>query len=788
MLKNYLKTAWRNLLKSKSFSVINIIGLATGMAAAILILLWIQNEVSMDRQYPKADRMYQMYNRDKFSNELWTWGTTPKILGPTLKKDYPEVEEAVRVSHANFLMTVGDKKFNESGMFTDSSFLNVFDFPVLAGDRRDPLKDAHSMVVTKKLAKKLFDTADAVGKTVKIDNKDVFTVTAVLEDHPNNSTLRPDYLMSWSYMKQLGWDDEWWGNNSVTTYVLLRENARLETFNKKVRTVTIDHTKDSEKSTTQVYGYPVTQTYLYGKSENGKLVGGRIVTVRMFAFIAVFILLIACINFMNLSTARSEKRAKEVGIRKVVGSRKSYLIFQFIGESILLALLSGILALLMVQLGLPVFNKLVNKELYLDYGNGLFYLELLSFILFTGLVAGSYPAFFLSSFNPVLVLKGTFRHNRAAFDPRKVLVVTQFTFAIILIISTLIIERQIRYAQARELGYNKENLIYINLQGDIEKHYASIKQALLSSGAVSGVTKSMSPISQRYSDGWGYSWPGSTAEDEKLDFVRMSADADFTKVIGTTLVEGRDIDIYAYPGDSSAVLLNETAIKKMRLDDPVGKFMSSGDDKLQIVGIIKDFIFESPYDPISPVMVMGPGSWFAVMHVKLNGSKSVADNLKVVEDVFHQYNADYPFEYRFVDDEYAKKFTDSERIGTLAKLFAGLTILISCLGLFGLSAYMAANRIKEIGVRKVLGASVASISMLLSKDFLKLVVISFVIAAPIAAYLMNKWLHNYDYRTDMGVWVFAGAGFVSVLIALLTVSFQAIKAATANPVKSLRSE
>lgn len=756
------------------------------MASAILILLWIQNETSMDRKHPKSDRIYRMYNRDTFSGELWAWGTTPKVLGPTLEKDYPEVEQAVRINDADFLFTVGDKKMNESGSFIDPDFLGVFDFPMLQGNSSTALEDPYNMVVTEDFAKKLFGTEMAVGQTVKIDSTDIFTVTAVLENLPNNTRFQSDYFLSWAYMKKLGWDDEYWGNNSVENYVLLSENASHEAFNEKVVNVTKEHTNG--ENTADVFSYPLSQIHLYGKSENGQLVGGRIVTVRMFGFIALFILIIACINFMNLSTARSEKRAKEVGLRKVVGASKSSLMAQFIGESTLIALIAGAFALLFVQLALPSFNTLIGKQLYLPYKDLIFWIQLIGFILLTGILAGSYPAFFLSSFSPVNVLKGTFRSAASAVNPRKILVVLQFSFAIVLIVSTIIIQRQISHAQNRELGYNQDNLIYINMQGDIEKHYDAIKQSLLNSGSTVALTKSMSPITQRYSDGWGYSWEGSTPEDEKLDFVRFSSDADFMKVMGTNLVEGRDIDIYAFASDSTAILLNETAIRKMRLENPVGQIVHDGEDDYTVVGIIEDFIFESPYDPVNPLMVFGPASWYSYLHIRLNPDQPVAENLASIQGVFEEFNPNFPFEYHFADEQYAKKFDDTARTAKLSIVFTILTIVISCLGLFGLSTYMAANRIKEIGVRKVLGASVASISLLLSKDFLKLVGFAFILSVPVAWYVMDQWLQNYQYSVGVEWWVFVATGTATMLIALFTVGFQSIKAALTNPARTLKSE
>ena len=788
MLKNYFKVAFRNLLRNKAFSFINISGLAIGMASAILILLWIQNEMSHDRFHAKGDRIYVMNNRDHFNGKLWAWNTTPKILGPTLKADYPEVEDVARINRCSFLFTVDDKHLNVQGVFTDSGFLNIFSFPLLKGNANKALSDNYHIVLTEKLAKKLFGNEDAMGKTILIDSNANFTVSGVLKDLPNNTAFNFEYLLPWSYMKTIGQDDAWWGNNSIKNFVLLKPGVSQAAFDAKVKDVTINHTKDGDKSTTQVFTQPFEDMWLYSKSDNGQYVGGRIERVKIFSIIAAFILLIACINFMNLSTARSEKRAKEVGIRKVVGAQKVFLIAQFIGESIILAFLAGVLAIIIVWIALPGFDKLVQKELFLDFGNPLLWLFALGFIVFTGFVAGSYPAFFLSSFQPVKVLKGTFKSHNATVSPRKVLVVLQFTFAIALIICTIIIEHQIKYAEDRDSGYAKEKLAYVPIEGDIDKHYDVIKHELLNRGAAIAVTKSMSPISTRYSDGWGWQWEGSTEADKKTDFVRMASEADFIKTMGVKLIAGRDIDIKNYPADSTAMLLNETAVKAMRFTNPVGQVVQADGNKWTVVGVVKDFIYESPYDKINPLAVMGPASWFTTVHFKLNPANTTEKNLDIARQVFKEFNPQYPFNYKFIDEDYAAKFGEEKRTGTLAALFAGLTIFISCLGLFGLAAYMAENRIKEIGVRKVLGASVANITTLLSKDFLKLVIISFLIAAPVAFWAMDKWLQSYTYRISIEWWVFALAGIVSVVIAILTVSYQAIRAAIANPVKNLRTE
>ena len=786
MLKNYFKIAFRNFQRSKGFSAINISGLAIGMASAMLILLWIQNEISYDSWYKKSDRLYMMHNRDKFNGELWAWSSTPKIMGPTIKTGYPEVEDVARFNNITFLISVGETHLNSQGAFTDSGFISMFDFPMLKGSAAQSLKSPSGIILTGKFAKSLFGKEDPMGKTVRVDSNAMFTVTGVLKDLPPNTSFEFDYLLPWSFSTKLGWDDEYWGINSVSTLVLLKPGATLDAFNAKVKDITTSHSKETEK----VFAYPFSRLHLYGKSENGQLVAGLVRMVRLFAVIAGFILLIACINFMNLSTARSEKRAKEVGIRKVVGAYKGSLIAQFIGESILLAILAFIVALLLVQLSLPGFNQLIGKELKIDYQSPFFWLFSLTFILITGLVAGSYPAFYLSAFNPAKVLKGTFKNSHALVTPRKILVVLQFSFAIILIICTLIIQRQIQFAQDRDSGYNRNNLVYTFAQGDASKNYDVIKQELLSSGAAISVTRSANPITRRWSDSWGFHWQGSTEEDTKIDFVRMGSDAGFIKTMGVSLLQGRDIDIHEYPYDTSSVMLNESAVKAMRLKDPIGQAVNDGGGKVwHVVGVVKDFIFESPFEKkISPTMIQGPGDFFQIIHYRLNPANSITTDVAKAEKIFKRYNPQYPFECIFTDEAYAKKFKEEQRVGQLAALFAGLTIFISCLGLFGLATYMAENRIKEIGVRKVLGASVAGITALLAKDFIKLVLVSVIIASPIAWFSMDKWLKGYGYRVDIGWTVFALSGGLAILIAILTVSYQSIRAAIANPVKSLRSE
>ncbi|NCI50574.1 FtsX-like permease family protein [Sediminibacterium roseum] len=786
MIRNYLKIALRNLLKNKGFSFINVIGLSVGMASAILILLWIKHEIDYDQFHEKKDRIFEAWNKDTFSGELHCWNTTPKIFARTVERDFPEIEQATRVSWPRqYLFSIGEKRLTVQGNFVDSNFLNMFSFPLLKGDPDLVLKDMFNIVLTEKCAKNLFGNEEPMGKTIRINDKDNFTVTGILKDLPNNTRFKFDYILPWAYARKQGDDDESWGNNSTRNYVLLKPNASLASLEPKLRYIKRKYDKDEK--TNEMFLYPISRWRLYSRFENGKEDGGLIDFVKMFAVIAAFILLIACINFMNLSTARSEKRAKEVGIRKVVGANKASLIGQFLGESILIAFLAGLVALLIVQLSLPAFGKLTDKILFIDYGNIYFWLLFIGFIIFTGVIAGSYPAFYLSAFKPVKVLKGTFLKSNRVVTPRKVLVVLQFTFAIILIICTTIVKEQIQHARNRDTGYDKENLVFHSLTGDLRKNFPLLKNELLASGVASAVVKTSSPITQGWSDSWGFEWEGK-AVDDKTDFDRFCAEDDLGKTIGLQFVQGRDFNLKEFPTDSSGMILNESAVKAMGFKDPIGKIVKDGDKPYHVVGVIKDFILQSPFQPMKPMVIEGANGYFNIIHMKLNNRNATADNLKRAEAIFKKYNPQYPFEYKFVDEDYASKFKSEQRTGTLAALFSGLTIFISCLGLFGLAAYMAESRIKEIGVRKVLGASVTGITTLLSKDFVSLVVIAFVAASPVAWWFMHNWLQSYPYRVTIEWWIFAFAAILSILIALITVSYHAIRAATANPVKSLRTE
>jgi ABC-type antimicrobial peptide transport system permease subunit len=786
MLFNYLKVALRNLARSKGFTFINVSGLAVGMATTMLIFLWIQNEMSYDTFHDNHPNIYQAWNRGKMNDRIECWPNTPQVLGPTIKREYEDVAAVSRTFSRWFVTIVGDRKVSTQALITEPAFFDIFSFPFIDGDVRSALTDSHSIIVTEKMALKMFSSKDILGREIKIDNE-IYHITGVMKDLPANSKFTFDYIMSWEYFKRIGEDDVNWANNGVNTYVRLKDGHSITSVNEKIKTITISHSGGIVKE--EVFLYPISDWHLYSRFENGKPAGGRIDMVQLFAVIGGFILFIACINFMNLSTARSEKRAKEVGVRKVAGANRFVLASQFLLESVLLAFFSGIIAVMLVQLCIPYFNMLIGQRVELPLGNLLFWCAVITFILLTGIIAGSYPAFLLSSFTPVSVLKGTFRKSSSRMNPRKVLVVTQFTFAVILIISTMVVVQQIRHTQDRDRGYNGQPLLYHWLTGELYKNYPSLKNELINSGIASSVTMTLSPLSMIMSDTWDLQWQGKVTDD-KTDFQRLSADENLVTTASLTLLQGRDMDLQKNPSDSTAMLINEAAAKAFGFRNPIGQIIKENDGtEYHIVGVVKDFITESPYEQVKPLIIGGvKNNGFNTIQIKLSGNSDTSEAIQKIQTLFQKYNPEYPFEYHFTDDDYAYKFEDTKRIASLTSIFAALTVFISCLGLFGLSTYMTQIRIKEIGIRKVMGASILRVTALLSKDFLNLVFIAIVIASPIAWYGMTQWLETFSYRMPWRWEIFALAGGLCVSLALLTVGYQAVKAALENPVKSLRSE
>jgi len=784
MLKNYFKIAWRNLSKNKGFTFINIIGLSVGMAGSILILLWVHHQFSFDRFHSKSDNLYQVWNQTDFNGELQSWNYTPKPMAFALKENYAEIAGVTRYNFPNpILMEAEETSISQITTQVDPDFFNMFDFPLISGDYEHVFDDPHSVVLTESAAFKQFGRLDVVGQTILLDKKTEVVVKGILEDLPSNTEFQFDALVPWSLWKKLGMEDEHWGNNSVLTYVELQSGASLAQTNDLIKNITREnHTEDND-----VFLYPVSDLHLYGEFKNGVVAGGRIQVVKQFTILAIFILVIACINFMNLSTARSEKRAKEVGVRKLSGADRGMLVGQFLSESVLLALISAVIAFILFVAALPLFNEVMDTQLEAPYGNLSFWILFVVFALLTGLLSGSYPAFFLSSFVPAKVLKGYINSPKSSFTLRKGLVVFQFTISVILVAATLIVKSQLDFGLERDSGYNRDQLVYHDLTVTLEKSYESFRHAMLESGAITGITLTMSPMSENWSNTWDVKWDGKDPDVVHV-FDRFSADSDLVTTAGLNLVAGRDIDIYTYSTDSSAVLINQTMADLIGTDDIIGLHIKDNGQEWHVVGVVEDFIISSPYDKINPMIIVGPKSWFNMIHYRLNPERPVQENLAQIKEIFAKYNTDYPFDYQFVDQAYAAKFENQQRTAKLTLMFSALAILISCLGLLGLAAFMAEQRIKEVGVRRVLGASVQNIMLLLTKDFVKLVMVSILIAVPITWYVMDRWLMDFTYRIEIDYKVFLITALVTILIAILTVSSQAIKAALSNPVTSLKNE
>ncbi len=792
MIQNYLKIALRALLRNKVYSFINIAGLATGMAVAILIGLWIYDETSYDKYHQNYDRIAQVMQSQTWNGVIGSQTAMPLPLAPELRAKYSGDFKNVVLSSWTFehILAVGDRKFTKTGNYVEPKFPEMFTFKMLKGSQKG-LKDPYSILISESVATALFGDTDPINKIVKVNNKTNVKVTGVYEDLPHNTTLNEvTFVLPWElYLATENWvknSQDQWNNNSFQTFAELNPNADFDKVSAKIRLVKFNHDKQ-DAAKPMVFLHPMSKWHLYSEFKDGKIAGGRIQFVWLFGIIGVFVLLLACINFMNLSTARSEKRAKEVGVRKAIGSVRSQLITQFLSESLLIVVFAFVLTLVLVTLTLPWFNELSDKKMSILWANPYFWILSISFSLITGLVSGSYPAFYLSSFDPIRVLKGTFRVGRFAAVPRKVLVVIQFTVSVTLIIGTIIVYRQIQHAKDRPIGYSRDGLIAITINTpELVGHYDALRSDLLKTGAVYEMSQSSSPTTGVYSNQIGFNWEG---KDPNLQaqFGLIAVTHDYGKSVGWNFVEGRDFS-RNFSTDTSGMVLNEAAAKFIGMKNPVGKNINWNDKNYRIVGVIKNMVMESPYEPIKPTIFFINYGWANIINVKLNPAMSASASLEKVGEVFRRYNPGSPFDYKFADEQYALKFSGEERIGKLATFFACLAIFISCLGIFGLASFTAEQRTKEIGVRKVLGASVFNLWQLLSKDFVVLVMISFLIATPIAYYFMNGWLKNYEYRSEISWWIFGISGLGALIITLLTVSYQAVKAALANPVKSLRTE
>lgn len=789
MLKNYFKIAWRNLLRSKAYSAIHIIGLSIGMAAALMIGLWIWDEVSFNTYHDNYKELGQVGVTQTFNGSTGTGMTVAIPLSDELRTRYADNFKYVSLASSNdeHILSVGEIKVAQAGMWVQPDFPVMFTLRMEKGSQQG-LKDPSSILITASLAKTLFGDADPINKIIRVDNKGDMQVTGVFEDLPRNTTfydtkfLLPwDNLISNDAIKDARTD---WDNHLCKLFVQLGEHADFDKTTQKIKGVSQPHVKGYKE---EVMLHPMSKWHLYSDFKNGKVAGGRIQFVWLFGIIGVFVLLLACINFMNLSTARSERRAKEVGIRKAVGSLRGQLIAQFLSESVLVAFLAFLLSIILVLSTLPFFNRLADKSMSIPWSNPFFWLLALGFTLLTGLIAGSYPAFYLSSFEPIKVLKGIFRAGRFAALPRKILVVLQFTISITLITGTIIVFRQIQFAKSRPVGYTREGLITVAINTpEIQGHYNALRDDLIHTGAVENMAESSSPITHIYNNNKGFAWSGMDPNEQPL-FRTINVTHDFGKTIGWDIKAGRDFS-REYITDSGALILNETAAKITGLKNPIGSLIQWNGISYPIAGVVKDMLTQSPYEPMQPTIFFLSYAGARVITIRVMPTMSIRDALAKIEPVFKRYNPDSPFAYQFTDMEYAKKFFDEQSIGDIATFFAILAIFISCLGLFGLASFVTEQRTKEIGVRKILGASTFSLWSLLSKEFVRLVMIACIISVPISWYYLNQWLQKYEYRTAISWWIFIAAAISALVITLLTVSFQTIKAAFANPSKSLRSE
>jgi ABC-type antimicrobial peptide transport system permease subunit len=794
MITNYLKTAWRNLLRHKQFTFLNLLGLSTGLASAILIFLWVNGEMHVDRFNEKDSRLYKVLFNIPMENTVLTLQSTPSPLAPALVKEMPEVEHAVTLNHfidwfaGEGVATVGDNHIKAKGMFASKDLFDVFSYKLLQGNKDVALEDKNGVVISEKLARRLFNTtANLVGKPLQWDHrmkfKDPLHISGVVADPPASSTIKFDIVFNYDLMLENDKNSEGWRSTYADTYLILRNGTDPAQLEKKI--AGFAGIKDPVNKNNSLFLQRFSTLYLHDQYENGKQVGGRIQYVRLFSMVALFILIIACINFMNLSTAQASRKMKEIGVKKAIGASRKSIMFQFIAESIFMAFLAVVIAIMLIVVLLPQFNQITGKQLALNFQpTHLFSISAIA--LFTGLMSGCYPAFYLSGFNPVTVLKGKLSTSFAEVWIRKGLVVFQFTLSVVFIIGFIVINKQVAFVQTKNLGYNRDNIITFKregkLNGDPEVFLSALKDipGVIKVGAMAGTI--LDPRENQS----GFSWRG---QDADMDYIfkspRISYDA--IETFGLKVLAGRSFS-RDFKEDDSKIILNESAVKKMELDNAIGKIIKTGNSESEIIGVVNDFQLGSVHHIIEPLVFRFRPAGVAtnvLVKIKPGTEQSV---IKRLEQYYKKFHPNYPFEFSFFDSDYRALYAAEERVASLSRYFAGLAIIISCLGLFGLATFTAQKRQKEIGIRKVIGATVSNIVLMLSKDFLRLVGIALLIALPLGWWAMKEWLQSFAYRTEIGLTVFAVAGFSILFITMLTVSFQAIKAAIANPVKSLRTE
>ncbi|WP_316850791.1 ABC transporter permease [Pedobacter agri] len=789
MFKLNLKIALRNLWKNKGFSLINIGGLAIGLASCMILLLYVAYEWSFDKDFADSDKTYVVYQNAPANGKIFSWAWTPNAMAEEVAAKISGVKYASHTTYPSTkLISVGEKRINSRVNFADRSFIKIFDYKFIKGNPEEALKNVNSIILTESFAKKLFGNEEPINKTVKLDNQDVLKVEAIIEDIPANNSMIFECLMPWSlFIQREPWaKDKNWGNNMCLTVAQLEDNQFFNAANASIKNI---YKRNQQGNTAEALLHPYTKWHLYDDFQNGKSVGGKIEQLKIFLLLAFCILLIACVNFMNLSTARSERRAKEVGIRKAIGSTRKSLVGQFLLESVFVTIISGVMAFILVEVSLPYFNNLLNIELQIDYKSLTFWATLLGLMVFTGFMAGSYPALYLSSFEPIKVLKGLKIKTDSSVSIRKVLVVVQFVFAACLIVCTSVIYQQLNYVKNKPIGYDKSNLVQIAVRGKVgeKSKLELLKTQLLKSGAASNVTTFSKDITESGNNTTDVHWEGKT-EGESILFNNRGVGDDFIKTIGTDLVAGREISSTS-KSDSNNIMLNEAAVKMMGLKNPIGaKIRYWGTEKTN-VAVVKDFVVESAYQKVAP-MIFYPSYMddVQVIIVRLNANQNISTSISKIDELVKQIEPEYPVNRKFVDEGFEIKFQNEKLLGTLSNWFGGFAIFISCLGLLGLALFMAEQRKKEISIRKVLGANTASILTLLNKDFIKLVAIANLIAFPLAYIIINKWLSAFEYRISISVLPFLIAISLSVIIAILTVSIQSIKVAKANPVDALKYE
>lgn len=795
MYKSYFKIGWRNLLRNKGYSAINIGGLAVGMSIAMLIGLWVWDEFNHNKYHKNYDRLVQVMQNQTVDGKVMTGHAIPRPLESAMRNSYGNDFKYLSMATwpSDHILSIDNHSISQSGNFVQVDFPEMISLEMISGSLKE-LKDPASIMLSASTAMALFGTTDAMNKTLRIGNQHDVRVTGIYKDIPLNSSFNNlKFLSSWELIAS---SENWirnaehrWDFNSFQLIAQLAPEADLNEISEKIRPVRAIHSKDNYFKP-EIFLHPMRDWHLRSQWENGIKTGGQIEMVLMFGIIGIFVLLLACINFMNLTTARAEKRAKEVGIRMTVGSARSQLINQFLSETFLTVLFAFVFALGIVVAVMPWFNQLASKQIAIEWTNPLFWAISSAFVIVTSFAAGFYPAFMLSSFKPVKVLKGVFKTDGQASFPRKVLVVVQFTVSITLVIGTLVIYNQIQYSKNRPIGYDRDGLISFFVKSpDFIGKYEALRQALKNTGAVLEVGTSTTPLTQIWNNSGGFNWPGKDPTLQSADFGIIEVNHEFGKTLNWEILAGRDFS-HDFPSDSLAIILNEAAVKFMNIENPVGVEITNGETKYHVIGIVKDMIMESPYLPVRHNLYFLDGHYRHVnwINMKLNPDRSASESLAAIESVFNEFAPSLPFDYKFVDTEYARKFSNEELIGRLAYVFAGLATVISCLGLIGLASFVAEQHTKEIAVRKILGASLLQIWSMLSKSFVVLILLSSLVAVPLAYYLMSQWLANYQYHTEISWLTVLLSVAGSLLVTIATVSYQAIKAAMVNPVRSLRSE